>query len=194
MRSLWPQGSAPKGFTVLEVILAIGFTGMVVVMFFSIIRFTEVNAAEIYKRDDGLMQGRFAISYIMEDVLLSDEIWSVDDYCPNNIKGEDTLGFILINDTRNRDTGYNYQYIYYKTEYGQLSRNTYNSNQKLIEGAPSNGGKNILHRNIVSSENSYYCSQDMLLHIEITTKTPQGEREYVFMETRNMEYFSGGDI
>ncbi len=188
---LLPGSSNNKGFTVIEIVLAIGFMGMAIVMFFSIMKSTDVSANHIQRFDDFMLNGRYAAEYIIEDVMLADEIVSTEEYYPEGIQENDTLGFILINhnngvntDTKDYDKYFKYKYIYYRLTGDVIFRSTYSHNTYRPENAPSNGGNNVLVQNVISIGDSYYCLEDKMLFIDIENRDPKSDKEYKFMETK----------
>jgi len=192
MSAFLPRESSNRGgFTVIEIIIALGFTGIVLIMFFSIFRSTEASAGRIQKFDDAMLNGRYATEYIIEDVMLADEIIGMEDYCPDGIFQGEYLGFILINhntgeniETKDYDKTFRYKYIYYRLTGDVIFRSTFSHNAYLPENAPSNGGHNVLARNVLSIGSSNYCSDKSLLFIEIKTKDPAYEKEYKSTETK----------
>ena len=192
MSAFLPPGySSRRGFTVIEIIIALGFTGIALAMFFSILRSSETSATRIQRFDDFMLNGRYATEYIIEDVMLADEILSMEEYCPEGIFQGDYLGFILINrndgeniDTKDYDKSFNYKYIYYRLTGDVLFRSTFSHNTYLPENAPSNGGHNVLARNVLSIGSSNFCSNDRLLYVEIETRDPINEKKYIAIETK----------
>ena len=192
MSAFLPRESSNRGgFTVIEIIIALGFTGIVLIMFFSILRSTEASAGRIQKFDDAMLNGRYATEYIIEDVMLADEIIGMEYYCPDGIFQGEYLGFILINhntgeniETKDYDKTFRYKYIYYRLTGDVIFRSTFSHNAYLPENAPSNGGHNVLARNVLSIGSSNYCSDKSLLFIEIITKDPAYEKEYRSTETK----------
>ncbi|MGM0395595.1 MAG: type II secretion system protein [Bacillota bacterium] len=187
---LQPESSnRKKGFTLIEIVLAIGFMGVLILVFFSIIRFTDLTSKRIQGADDSLLNGRYAVEYIIEDVELSDEIVSMMDYCPENIDMDHTLGFVLINETIDEYDDIIYQHIYYRITHGSLYRTTFDSMMKCPDVALSNGGSNRFLDNVTDVGNSGYDSGDKLLFIEVITTDPLSSREYIFMESKYLGNF-----
>lgn len=179
-----------SGFTIIETIISIGFLGVIILMLFSILKMSESSAEKIQRVDDFLLNGRYAAEYIIEDVMLADEIVSVEEYLPRNIHYE-TLGFILINynngvdvEKKDVDKYYKYKYIYYRLTGNTILRSTYSYNGYRPNYAPYNGGHNNLVKNVVSVGGSGYNSDNKLLYIDIVTKDPENGKEYKFMETK----------
>lgn len=192
MLSLQLQESPHKpGFTVIEIILVIGFLGVVISMLFSLLHTTETIADRVLRRDDALLNGRYASEYIIEDVMLADEIVSMEDYYPGNIQQEDTFGFILINENKDVNPSskevedrFRYKYIYYRLTGDVIFRSTYSHNTYRPENAPSNGGNNFLIENVISIEGSKYSNDDKILYIDIETRDPVTGKDHSFMETK----------
>lgn len=182
MSSLHPKLWNRKGFTLFEVVVSIGFVGILFSLLFSMLRLTEESSRILQDRDDLMLNGRYATEYIIEDVELGDEVVDMDDYCPENIDKENTLGFILIN--RDRIEGFKYQYVYYRLSGTTIIRSTYNHNTYRPNRAPSNGGNNNVVHNVCSLNDSGYCSEDQLLLVSIGLKSSETERVRNFMESK----------
>jgi hypothetical protein len=160
-------------------------------MFFSILRFSEASATRIQRFDDFMLNGRYATEYIIEDVMLADEIISIDQYQPEGIYQGDYLGFILINhnsgenmDEKDYDKTFKYKYIYYRLTGDVIFRSTFSHNTYMPDNAPTNGGHNALARNVLSIGHSNYSSADRLIFVEIITRDPVNNIEYKSMETK----------
>lgn len=189
MLNLLPQEfSSKKGFTLIEVVIAIGFSGMFILMFFSIMRFTELNTSKVQIADNYLLNGRYVTEYISEDIMLADEIISQDDYCPENLSEDNILGFFLINRLVD-DEKISYQHIYYDLTQGSLYRRTFDSNIRCPNKAANNGGNNRFLDNVVEIENSYFNNEDFLVYLEIKTMEPENNKEYIFTETKYLGNF-----
>lgn len=171
-----------KGFSLIEIVLSIGFIGMLLTLMFSMLRLTEKSSILLHDRDDLMLNGRYATEYIIEDVELADEVVDMDDYCPLNIEKESTLGFILIN--HNRIEGFEYQYIYYRLSGDTLIRTTYNNNTYKPDNPPGNGGNNNVVHNVSSLNDSGYCSKDQLLLVNISMESSRNGGERSFMESK----------
>ncbi|MCR3956719.1 MAG: hypothetical protein NUK57_10520 [Gudongella sp.] len=186
-----PGSSSRRGFTVVEIIIALGFAGIALMMFFSIMSSTEASASRIQRFDDFMLNGRYATEYIIEDVMLADEIIGMEEYLPEGIYQGDYLGFILINhnngvnsDMKDYDKTFKYKYIYYRLSGDVIFRSTFSHNSYLPANAPSNGGHNVLARNVLSIGSSTYSSVDRLLLVEIITRDPVIQKEYKSIETK----------
>lgn len=190
MWNLLPQGSySKKGFTLIEIVIAIGFAGMMILMFFSIMTFTKNTTKKIQVADDYLLDGRYVTEYISEDVILADEIISMDDYCPGNCTKEDTLGFFLINKLLDKDNKVYYQHIYYRLTSGSLYRTTSNSIIRCPNTIINNGGNNRFLDHVIEIKNSCFNSEDCLIYLEIKTMDSENNKEYIFTETKYLGKF-----
>ena len=185
------ESSHKPGFTVIEIILVIGFLGVVISMLFSLLHTTETFAGRILKRDDSMLNGWYAVEYIIEDVMLADEIVSMEEYYPGNIQQEGTLGFILINENldvnvegKDIEEGFRYKYIYYRLTGDVIYRSTYSHNTYRPQNAPSNGGHNFLIEDVTSIYGTRYSSHEKTLYIDIETIEQNTGKKHIFMETK----------
>lgn len=184
MQGFKQQGISSKGFTLIELIISIGLIGILITMSFSVFNFTSSVWNQVSGEDDFLLQGRFAISYIKEDIIevssniKSTEIVSLKDYLPENFYYNKTLGFFII-----KDEGLSYKHIFYKVENEILTRVTFSSPNKLPKKVPSVTTHNPILESVSSVNETFYDKERDLLCLIIKTQDKLKDKEYTFMET-----------
>lgn len=190
MLNLLQRESLSKtGFTLIEVVLAIGLTGMMIILFFLIMQFSHVSSNRIHQTDDYLLNGRYATEYILEDVMLADDIVSIDDYCPDGFEKDDMMGFFIINKEIDDYGDVHFKHIYYEMEHNSLSRITFTANQECPEKPLNNGGKNRFLHNIIGLGDSGFDSETLILLIEIEMQDPETGKKYLFFESKYLGNF-----
>ena len=184
MLSFKPPGTSNKGFTLIELIIGIGLTGMLISMSFSVFDTTSRISKQVSIEDDFLLQGRFAIEYIRDDItednkaIKSIQIVSIKDYLPDKFNYTDTLGFFIVKEEKKE-----FNHIFYKLEGETLSRVSFGSPIKLPKNMTSDKGNNPVLENVSSIKDSYYDKENELLCLIIKTKDKSRSKEYKFMET-----------
>ena len=184
MLSFKPPGTSNKGFTLIELIIGIGLTGMLISMSFSVFDTTSRISKQVSIEDDFLLQGRFAIEYIRDDItednkaIKSIQIVSMKDYLPDKFNYTDTLGFFIVKEEKKE-----FNHIFYKLEGETLSRVSFGSPIKLPKNMTSDKGNNPVLENVSSIKDSYYDKENELLCLIIKTKDKSRSKEYKFMET-----------
>ena len=184
MLSFKPPGTSNKGFTLIELIIGIGLTGMLISLSFSVFDTTSRISKQVSIEDDFLLQGRFAIEYIRDDItednkdIRSIQIVSMKDYLPDKFNYTDTLGFFIVKEEKKE-----FNHIFYKLEGETLSRVSFGSPIKLPKNMTSDKGNNPVLENVSSIKDSYYDKENELLCLIIKTKDKSRSKEYKFMET-----------
>ena len=99
MLSVKPPGTSNKSFTLIELIIGIGLTGMLISLSFSVFEKTSRISKQVSIEDDFLLQGRFAIEYIRDDInedkndIRSLQIVAMIDYLTDKFNYTESLGF-----------------------------------------------------------------------------------------------------
>ena len=167
-----------KGFTLIELVIGIALTGLLLSLSFNTFYFATGVSKDILLEDDFLLQGRFAIEYIRDEVIEAVEIISMDDYLPRNFSYTERLPFFIV-----KKEGNIYNHIFYRLADHTLYRTDFKSNIYCPIDMPNNGGHNFILDNIYDIQNTYYDKENMLLCIWIKTKNESNSKEYSFTET-----------
>lgn len=184
MLSFRRQGICNKGFTLIELVIGIGLIGLLISITFSVFSFTSLVFDKIQVEDDLLLQGRFALEYIREEITERDivtealEIISMNDYLPDNFSYLDTLGFFIV-----KKQGTIYNHIFYRVANNTLYRTDFKSATYLPKDMPNNLASNFVLDNICETKDTYYDKDNKLLCLVIQTKDAKTGKEYRFMET-----------
>lgn len=110
-----------RGFTLIEVILSLAICSLIIVPIFSILDFS-IDACIIGEEKDELMlNGRYAIEYIKNEIRSADKIISSDKIKGLKIKYPTNIGFVImiVEGENNNKT---YRYITYHTKNNKLVR------------------------------------------------------------------------
>lgn len=166
-----------RGFTLIELVIGLAFIGLLISISFSVFLFTSRVSKQVLVEDDFLLQGRFALEYIREEIDEAIEIVSLEDYLPENFFYTDTLGFFIIK----KESGFNH--ICYKFEDEKLTRISFETVDKKPNIIPSIKGNNPILENVSEIKDSYYDKDEGLLCIVIKTRNKENGKEYSFMET-----------
>jgi prepilin-type N-terminal cleavage/methylation domain-containing protein len=107
-----------KGFTLLEVLLALGISSIIILSFLSILDFSIDACALGDEKDELILNGRYAIEYIKDDIKSADKIISSDKIAGLKTKFPTNIGFVIMIDEENG----NYRYITYHLSKNKLVR------------------------------------------------------------------------
>ncbi len=172
------RGIWNNGFTLIELVIGIALTGILLSLGFNTFYFASRVSKDISIEDDFLLQGRFAIEYIRDEVIEAVEIIHMDDYLPRNFPYRETLPFFIV-----KKEGDIYNHIFYRLSDHTLYRTDFKSNICCPVDMPNNGGHNFILDNIYDIQNTYYDKENMLLCIWIKSKNKTNNKEYSFTET-----------
>lgn len=110
-----------KGFTLIELILSLGICSLIIVPIISILDFSLNACTTGEKKDQLMMNGRYAIEYIKDDIRVADKIISSDKIKGLKTKFPTNIGFVIM--IVDDEKGYNtYKYITYHSKDDKLVR------------------------------------------------------------------------
>jgi len=169
-----------KGFTLMEVIIGIGLMAMVISMFFCILHFTSMCNDLILNTDDYLLDGRFALGYIRDDVTTGLDVLSINSI--NNItnKYPENMGFIVrAFDSENS----RYKFIFYTKNQDVLIRHTFSSPLDEPPSYNNSEGYNTIVKNVQSLEGCEIDTYNNVMILSLVLKDKKSSKTYEFIET-----------
>jgi type II secretory pathway pseudopilin PulG len=169
-----------NGFTLIELVIGIGLTGLLISLSFSVFNFTSRMSKEVSIEDDFLLQGRFAVEYIRDEVSKAIKIVSMEDYKPDIFPYTDTLPFFIIQENKE---GTGYKHVFYRLSGSYIYRTVITSAEYCPQKSVSYGGDNFVLNNVIDIKDTYYDKDNELLCLVIKTKNKSNGKEYCFMET-----------
>lgn len=107
-----------KGFTLLEVLLTLGISSIIILSLFCILDFSIDACTLSDEKDELILNGRYAIEYIKDDIKSADKIISSDKIVGLNTKFPTNIGFVMIIDEENGS----YRYITYHLNSNKIVR------------------------------------------------------------------------
>ena len=107
-----------KGFTLLEVLLTLGISSIIILSLFSILGFSIDACALGYEKDEIMLNGRYAIEYIKDDIKSANKIIDSSKIIGLNTKFPTNIGFVIMIDEENG----NYRYITYHLNNNKIVR------------------------------------------------------------------------
>lgn len=167
-----------KGFSLLEMILGICITSILIMCLYSVLHFSMNTLKSNDLRDDMLLNGRYALIYIKEEINSADKIIHISKFKNLDSTYPVNIGFVILKKT-GQSININYNYITYYLKEDSLFRVACN-----IEGTdkyPSNfynGGNNKLFSNIKSLDKFIYNEDKNILSLKLTSNNGQEDFEF----------------
>lgn len=108
-----------RGFTLIEVILAMAISSLIILPLISILNLSNKSCVLVEEKDDLMLNANFAIDYVKHEIKSADIIISSDKFIGLDTKYPTNIGFVIrINDTTEGE----YRYITYYTDKNKLIR------------------------------------------------------------------------
>lgn len=163
LRTISEQKSS--GFTLIELILTMS-AGLVLMICFSfLLKFTIESNRVIESNNEILLNGRYAIEYIKQEVRLADMIISSDKFDLLNEKYENNFGFVVVKFNPNEVLKYNYSTYYFEdNKIIRIATNTFNF---TFPNGNSFGGYNVVAEHIKSVEGTTIDFDNRLINIKL---------------------------
>lgn len=96
MCNLAPQYGGKKGFTLVEVILGIAIMSLLIITFYTVLSFNlKVNESSLLE-DEILLNGRYVLEYIKEEIISADRIVSSHRFEDLDTKFPTNIGFVIV--------------------------------------------------------------------------------------------------
>lgn len=165
-----------KGFTLIELIVAMGISFIILSVIAFVIGMTGKTMDSNIVRRKLNNSGNYAVDYIEKEVRRSINIFSIDEF---HIKPkENNLGFLLqvkpyqVNKNK-------YQYIYYYLEGRTLKRYSIGLQNSIDEGMDNkNIGTNGIAEKIASISKSYFNRDEKFIHLNFLCEDKGLEKEF----------------
>ena len=151
-----------KGFTLIEVILALAISSMVIIPIFSILNFSIKSCDLGEQKDDLILNGRFAIEFIKDEVKIADRIISSDKISGLNERYPTNIGFVIMIDENNGEL----RYITYYTKDEELLRIACT---RLTDKYPNQsyfGGHNTISEFVDNIEESQFDTDNSIILLD----------------------------
>lgn len=193
MLNLKQQFQKRMGFSLLELILGICLTSILTLSLYSIMNFS-LNITKLGEsKDELILNGRYAIEYIKEEIKGADKIISTKKINSFNTKYPKNFGFIIMQDTKDiKDKPTNDEEYLYRYRFISYYLNG-NVIQRIACSLPTPNyptisylkGHNIICESVISISESNVDFEKGLINLSITVGNESGE-VYDFKSTLYM--------
>lgn len=160
------------GFTMIEFVVGIGVLSLVFSSMFSMFNYTIQASSLGENMDDMLLNGRFGIEFIKEEVRAADKIISAGKIEDLNFLYPNNIGFVLFTDMKKQDPSViaseRYRFVTYYLKNDKLVRISTNKGTTIYPLASKLSGHNELIHGVLSIEDSGFNHEDRLIHLKFS--------------------------
>jgi prepilin-type N-terminal cleavage/methylation domain-containing protein len=166
-----PYLNKEKGFTLLELVLAMAIGSILFLGFYSILGFTINTYKEEVEIDDILISGQYTIEYIKKEIKQAEKIISIDKINGLKDKYPDNIGFVIM---RYRPGGiekpdeYNYSTYYLKNN--KIYRIAENREDDRLPIFGGQDGHNVLAEYAISIKDTNINFEDKIVDLNFVFK------------------------
>lgn len=154
-----------KGFTLIEMLMTFTAGFILMVCFSLLLRFTIDSNKVLENNNEILLNARYALEYIKQEIRLADMIISADKFDLLNEKYETNFGFVVVKINPNDLLKYNYSTYYFKDN--KIIRIATNTSNFTFPNGNSFGGFNVIAEYINSIEGTAIDFNNRLIKITL---------------------------
>ena len=156
-----------RGFTLIEVILALSISSIVIIPIISILNFC-IRACDLgEQKDDLILNGRYATEFIKNEVRTADKIIATEKFSGLNEKYTSNIGFVIMIE---EDNDKDYRYITYYVKGSELIRIACTRPTDKYPSQSYFGGHNVISEFIDSIEESQFDLDNSLILLDFRFK------------------------
>lgn len=173
-----------RGFTIIEFIVSFGILSIVMASMFNILSYSLKASSKGQDMDELLLNGRFGVEYIKEELRNADRLISADNIVNLNTMYPDNIGFVVFKDSgvEGSDTRYNFSTYYSKDN--KLIRIAINLKNSAYPEAKSLSGFNEVSEGVLSISNTRVDKENRLVFLDIS----MGYEEDIFHSFKSCLY------
>ncbi len=154
-----------KGFTLIEVILVLGISSLILLPILSILDLSIKKFDRGEQKDDLLLNGRYAIEYIKDEIHMGDKIIDSSKFSGLKEKYPTNIGFVIM---MNKEEGY--RYITYHIQNNKLIRIACNQVKKDYPSQFGFDGFNVVSEYIDNIEQSSFKPRQSMVFLDFKLK------------------------
>lgn len=164
IRHTYPKN---KGFTLIEIILAIAICAIIIVPLFSILDFTIDACTVGDEKDDLMLNGKYAIEYIKNEIKSADMIISSEKFKDLESIYPTNIGFVIMIHEANG----NYRYMTYHTKDNKIIRIACTIANNKYPSQNYFGGHNEICNLVDSIEDTIVDLKQGIIYLDFKLKT-----------------------
>lgn len=158
-----------KGFTLIELLVSIGITSILFMNLYSMLTFSINSSAIGEAYDEMLLNGRYGIEFIKEDIERADKIISIHNISVINNKHPYNMGFVVMKQYIDEEGNMVYRYTSYYLGDERIYIITYNKEDNpSYPNKTDTPGYNIVCENVVSIEDTNIDFENNIINLKIS--------------------------
>lgn len=160
-----------KGFTLLELILAIGLSSIVALSLLSILNYSKNTSIIGNEIDELMLNGRYAMEYIKKEIKAADKILPANKIYVLRTSYKNNLGFAIMN-----KEGQSYRYTsYYWRNDGKLFRISGHAAKEQYPVMDVQWGHNEIGEFFHSIKDSKFDLDNNMIYLDLKLKSTNGQ-------------------
>jgi prepilin-type N-terminal cleavage/methylation domain-containing protein len=164
-----------KAFTLIEFILGLTLLSIVLTTFFSIINFSRRALESVEFEDELLLNGRFGIEYLKEEIKSMDKVIDSNKISQLNTKYPNNIGFVLMSDNEVVNSDDRYKFVtYYLNGDRELVRIAKHSYFNTYPMAKDFSGYNVICKNVFSIKDTIVDKENKLIKLSLNMGKDSG--------------------
>lgn len=179
------------GFTLIEIVVALGLVSMILTSMFSILNYSNRVSYVCEFIDEMLLNGRFGIEYIKEELRTADKLISSERIEDLNFLYPDNIGFVLFIDRIQEEPSVSaderYRFVTYYLNNDKLVRISHNKGNKEPPHASKLSGYNELIHGVLSIEETEIEHENRLVKLSLFMGSDEKEvhnfKSCIFLDT-----------
>lgn len=156
-----------KGFTLIELILAMAISSLILLPLISVLSLSSKSCALFEEKDELMLNANFAMDYIKYEIRSGNTIISSDKVIDLNRKYPTNIGFVI---KKNGNYKYSNIYITYYTKGNSLIRIAYETTNEGYPDPHEFRGFNEICGFVESINNSKFDSENSMINLDFKLK------------------------
>lgn len=177
MWSTWFPFQRNKGYLLLELVISISITMILIISLYSMFEFTTTTTALGETMDEVLLNGRYGIEYIKEEISYADLIICSSKIKNLNVLYPSNIGFVIMQDLKNyipkayenkEEYKYRYRFITYYLTGNKLQRISCNKDSPIYPEVKYMTGHNVVCESVLSILDSNVDFENKLINLSLS--------------------------
>lgn len=168
MLNIRHQGQKNKGFTIIEFIYGMAIFSVLLSTVITMLNFSLKVSNMGENEDEVLLNGRFVMEYIKEEIRGADLIISSNKIPNLNSTYPENIGFVMMKDNGVKDDSERYRFFTYYLKGDKLIRLSRNLEKSIYPDASRLSGYNEMCEGVLKMDTTRNDFDNRLIHLSLT--------------------------